>query len=52
MLANVNVDFALEIIDPTIPPKFYEEPNRKLIIVFGVILGIIFGFIYFYLLNF
>ena len=52
MLANVNVDFALEIIDPAIPPKFYEKPKRKLIIVFGFVLGIFLGFIYIFISEF
>jgi uncharacterized protein involved in exopolysaccharide biosynthesis len=39
MLANVNEDFALEVIDPAIPPEVREKPNRKLIVALGVVCG-------------
>ena len=32
MLANVNEDFALEVIDPAVAPEIREKPNRKLIV--------------------
>ena len=32
MLANVNEDFALEVIDPAVVPKTREKPKRKLIV--------------------
>ena len=40
MLANVNEDFALEVIDPAVTPIFRVKPNRKLIVILGGICGI------------
>ena len=44
MLANVNEDFALEVIDPAVAPETREKPKRKLIValcgVCGGFLGI------------
>jgi uncharacterized protein involved in exopolysaccharide biosynthesis len=42
MLANVNEDFALEVIDPAVAPETREKPKRKLIVVLGGVCG---GFI-------
>ena len=39
MLANVNEDFALEVIDPATVPQIREKPKRKLIIALGGICG-------------
>jgi uncharacterized protein involved in exopolysaccharide biosynthesis len=39
MLANVNEDFALEVIDPAFAPKSREKPNRKLIVALGGVCG-------------
>ena len=39
MLANVNEDFALEVIDPAVVPKSPEMPNRKKIVVLGGLCG-------------
>ena len=39
MLANVNEDFALEVIDPATVPEVREKPKRKLIIALGGICG-------------
>ena len=39
MLANVNEDFALEVIDPAVAPEAREKPKRKLIVVFGGVCG-------------
>ena len=39
MLANVNEDFALEVIDPAVPPETREKPKRKLIVVLGGVCG-------------
>ena len=39
MLANVNEDFALEVIDPAVAPKTRENPKRKLIVVLGGVCG-------------
>ena len=35
MLANVNEDFALEVIDPAVAPETREKPKRKLIVALG-----------------
>ena len=42
MLANVNEDFALEVIDPAVAPETREKPNRTLIVALGGLCG---GFI-------
>ena len=39
MLANVNEDFALEVIDPAVAPEIREKPNRKLIVAVGGFCG-------------
>jgi uncharacterized protein involved in exopolysaccharide biosynthesis len=39
MLANVNEDFALEVIDPAIAPETREKPKRKLIVSLGGVCG-------------
>ena len=39
MLANVNEDFALEVIDPAVAPQTREKPKRKLIVVLGGVCG-------------
>jgi uncharacterized protein involved in exopolysaccharide biosynthesis len=39
MLANVNEDFALAVIDPAVAPKTPEKPNRKLIVALGGVCG-------------
>ena len=39
MLANVNEDFALEVIDPAVVPEQREKPKRKLIVALGVVCG-------------
>ncbi|MEL0243821.1 MAG: GNVR domain-containing protein, partial [Gammaproteobacteria bacterium] len=43
MLANVNEEFALEVIDPAVPPETREKPKRKLIVVLGGVCGGFFG---------
>ena len=39
MLANVNEDFALEVIDPAVAPETREKPKRKLIVVLAGVCG-------------
>ena len=39
LLANVNEDFALEVIDPAVAPETREKPKRKIIVVLGVLCG-------------
>lgn len=43
MLANVNEDFALEVIDPAGSPQIPEKPKRQLIIALGGVCGIFLG---------
>ena len=43
MLANVNDEFALDVIDPAVTPKFREKPNRKLIVAMGGVCGFFLG---------
>jgi uncharacterized protein involved in exopolysaccharide biosynthesis len=39
MLANVNEDFALEVIDPAVVPEIPFKPNRQIIVVLGGLCG-------------
>ena len=39
MLANVNENFALEVIDPAVAPETREKPKRKLIVALGGVCG-------------
>ena len=39
MLANVNEEFALEVIDPAVAPETREKPKRKLIVALGGVCG-------------
>ncbi len=39
MLANVNEDFALEVVDPAVAPENREKPKRKIIVVLGGVCG-------------
>jgi uncharacterized protein involved in exopolysaccharide biosynthesis len=43
MLANVRVDYAFTIDDPAMPPGLRTWPNRKVILLTGGVLGIVFG---------
>jgi uncharacterized protein involved in exopolysaccharide biosynthesis len=43
MLANVNEDFALEVIDPAVAPETHEKPKRKLIVALGGVCGSFLG---------
>ena len=43
MLANVNEDFALEVIDPAVAPTLREKPKRKLIVILGASCGLLLG---------
>ena len=52
MLANVNEDFALEIIDPALIPKKAYKPNRVLIVTLGVVGGLIAGILVVFVLEF
>ena len=39
MLANVNEDFALEVIDPAVAPEIRHKPKRKLIVALSGVCG-------------
>ena len=43
MLANVNEDFALRVIDPAVVPEGRALPNRRLIVLSGGAIGVLFG---------
>lgn len=43
MLANVNEDFALEVIDPAVVPANRVSPKRKLIVALGMLSGVFLG---------
>jgi len=52
MLANVNEDFALEVIDPAVAPELREKPKRKLIVAIGGVCGAFLGFFAVFFLQF
>ena len=52
MLANVNEEFALEVIDPALVPVFRNRPKRKLIVLLGGASGLFIGILSVYLLQF
>jgi uncharacterized protein involved in exopolysaccharide biosynthesis len=52
MLANVNEDFALEVIDPAVSPQIPEKPKRQLIIALGGVCGIFVGIFAVFFLQF
>ena len=52
MLANVNEDFALEVIDPAVAPEQRENPKRKLIVGLGGVCGGFLGIFLVFLLQF
>ena len=51
MLANVNEDFALEVIDPAVAPETREKPKRKLIVALGGVCGGFLGIFAVFLLS-
>jgi uncharacterized protein involved in exopolysaccharide biosynthesis len=52
MLANVNEDFALEVIDPAVAPEQRENPKRKLIVGLGGVCGGFLGIFLVFFLQF
>jgi uncharacterized protein involved in exopolysaccharide biosynthesis len=52
MLANVNEDFALEVIDPAVAPETREKPKRKLIVFLGGVGGGFLGIFAVFFLQF
>jgi uncharacterized protein involved in exopolysaccharide biosynthesis len=52
MLANVNEDFALEVIDPAVAPEGRAKPNRKLIVALGGVCGFFLSIFAVFLRNF
>jgi len=52
MLANVNEDFALEVIDPAVAPEQGEKPKRKLIVALGGVCGGFLGIFLVFFLQF
>ena len=49
MLANVNEEFALKVIDPAVAPELRESPKRKMIVVLGGFFGVFLGISVFFL---
>ena len=43
MLANVNEDFALKVIDPAVAPETREKPKRIFIVALGGVCGVFLG---------
>ena len=51
MLANTREDYAFRLIDPAIEPSTPAGPNRKLIVIVGFIIGLVFSAFYVLILN-
>ena len=43
MLANTRQEFAFRVIDKAVVPEEPFKPNRKLIVLFGGLIGVILG---------
>ena len=52
MLANVQEEFAFRVIDPAVVPEVRSKPKRKLIVVLGAVLGMMFSIFLAFFLNF
>ena len=52
MLANIQEEFAFRVIDPAIVPQERSKPKRKLIVVLGGVLGMMFSIFLAFFLNF
>ena len=52
MLANVNEEFALQVIDPAVVPDERARPDRRLIAILGGLLGLLLGFFAVFLRQF
>jgi len=48
MLANVRPEFAFRVLDPALAPDpdDFTRPNRPLLVVAGVVVGVLFGFLF------
>lgn len=51
MLANARAEFAFSSIDPAVAPEVRSRPKRKIIVVSGVALGLLFGVLIVFALN-
>jgi len=45
MLASVQQEYAFKVIDPALSPQHPIKPKRSLILVLGLMLGMVFGFV-------
>ena len=43
MLANVREEYAFKIIDPAVVPDMRSKPQRRKIVILGLLLGVVFG---------
>ena len=43
MLANVSDEYLLTTLDPAVAPEMRSRPNRRLIVILGMMLGIFVG---------
>lgn len=50
-LAKVNDEYVLKVIDPAVPPEIRSKPDRKFIVILGLLLGVISGVIAAFFLN-
>jgi uncharacterized protein involved in exopolysaccharide biosynthesis len=52
MLANARVEYAFTIVDPAVAPEIRISPKRKLIVLSGIALGLFFGVLAVFAINF
>jgi uncharacterized protein involved in exopolysaccharide biosynthesis len=43
MLANGRLEYAFTVVDPAVPPKLRVRPNRTLLVMVGIVIGLFIG---------
>ena len=51
-LANIRDEYSFKVIDPAVAPDEKSKPNRRMIVVFGLVIGVIVGIVLAFVLNF
>ena len=51
MLANGRAEYAFEVVDPAVPPEIRARPQRTLIVLVGLLLGLFVGIVTTFILD-
>jgi len=51
MLANARSEFAFSSVDPAVTPEVRSKPKRKIVVLSGIAIGLIFGILFVFALN-